>query len=85
MAETLLETCADAVSLSEGIIQLSFLKNHIYLLFKELSHENRFSEYPQIYSATTPENNPPQLVASLVLMNSASASGRSILASFHSG
>ena len=41
---------------------------------------------PTIYSATTPENNPPQLVASLVaLMNSASASGRSILASFHSG
>ena len=40
---------------------------------------------PTIYSATTPENNPPQLVASLALMNSASASGRSILASFHSG
>ncbi len=85
MAETLWRACADAVSLSEGIIQLSFLKTHIYLLFKALSHENRFSESPTIYSATTPENNPPQLVASSSLMNSASASGRSILASFHRG
>ncbi len=47
--------------LSEGIIQMTcawctFLKTHIYLLFKELSHEKRFSEYPHnLFSYNTRE------------------------------
>ncbi len=40
---------------------------------------------PTIYSATTPENNPPQLVASLVPDEQRISFCRSILASFHSG
>ena len=43
------------------------------------------STTPSVSVTAVSENNLPQLVATLVLMNSASASGRSILASFHSG
>ena len=41
-------------------------EKHTFICYFELSHENVSQNTPTIYSATTPENNPPQLVASLV-------------------